>query len=75
MLAICFEYWNAIVGLITADLAANATERADLESQRAVFLDRLHRRSNDLEATQGLRSVSAALQQLPVRAPVVRESS
>jgi hypothetical protein len=75
MLAICFEYWSAIVGLITANLAANATERAVLESQRAVFLDRLHRRSNDFEATQGLRSVSAALQRLPLRAPVVLESS
>jgi hypothetical protein len=75
MLAIRFEYQSASVRAITANVPANPTDRAGLEAQRAVFLDRLHRRSDDFEATRGLRAVSAALQLLPTREPAVQESS
>ena len=75
MLAICFEYLSANVGRITDNLAANAADRAKLEAQRAVFLDRLHRRSDDFEATRGLRAVSAELRSLPVPDSAVLESS
>jgi hypothetical protein len=48
-----------------AALAAMAGGRAPLEALRAVFLSRLHRASDDFEATEGLRVVEAALSRLP----------
>ena len=66
---------SASVGAIAANLETTRTDRVSLEAQRAEFLDRLHRRSDDFEATRGLRLVSSALQRLPVRGPLVMESS
>jgi hypothetical protein len=65
---------SASVSAIAANLETR-TDRVSLEAQRAEFLDRLHRRSDDFEATRGLRLVSAALHRLPVRGPLVMESS
>jgi hypothetical protein len=39
--------------------------RGDLEAVRDYFVDRLHRRSDDLDATRGLQLVIRALQQMP----------
>jgi hypothetical protein len=49
--------------------------RADLEALRDVFTRRLHRRSNDFDATHGLRVVSASLQRHSLGVPVVSRSS
>jgi hypothetical protein len=46
-------------------LAAMASGRAPLEALRAVFISRLHRASDDFEATEGLRVVEAALSRRP----------
>lgn len=57
-----------------ADLAAERTRRAlelvpsgrdHLELLRATYLDRLHHRSDDFEATNQLRVVEAALRMIP----------
>jgi hypothetical protein len=39
-------------------------DRASLEAAHSVFLDRLHRRSDDFDATRELRLVTAALHRL-----------
>jgi hypothetical protein len=46
-------------------LAAMAGGRAPLEAVRSVFIHRLHRASDDFEATEGLRVVEAALSLIP----------
>ena len=52
-----------------------AEGRAPLDTLRAVFSDRLHRRSNDFDATRGLRLVTAKLQHTSYGPPVVTTSS
>jgi hypothetical protein len=42
-----------------------ATMREALEEMRSHYLDRLHRRSDDFAATEGLRSVERALSAIP----------
>ena len=49
--------------------------RALLEALRDVYSDRLHRKSNDFDATLGLRLVIAKLQQTSYGPPVVTTSS
>jgi hypothetical protein len=46
-------------------LVAMDNGRAPLEALRAVFISRLHRASDDFEATEGLRVVEAALSLIP----------
>jgi hypothetical protein len=46
-------------------LAVMAGERAPLEAVRSAFIHRLHRASDDFEATEGLRVVEAALSLIP----------
>jgi hypothetical protein len=46
-------------------LAAMAGGRAPLEAVRSAFIHRLHRASDDFEATEGLRVVEAALSLIP----------
>lgn len=50
-------------------------DRRDLEDMRDLYTQRLHRYSNDLAATDGLRLVSAKLSRLPYGPPVVTTSS
>jgi hypothetical protein len=45
------------------DLAGN---RRGLEAVRDYFVDRLHRRADDFDATRGLRLVITALQHFPM---------
>ena len=56
-------------GLLTRRAEALAAtpggDRESLESLRAEFLARLHRASDDFEATDGLRAVEAALSLIP----------
>ena len=49
--------------------------RSGLEAIRNLLTDRLHRRSNDFDATFGLRLVTAKLQRLSYGEPVVTTSS
>ena len=49
--------------------------RAGLEAIRDTFTARLHRRSDDFDATQGLRLVTAKLQQTSYGRPTVSTSS
>jgi hypothetical protein len=42
-----------------------AGDRRGLEALRDYFVDRLHRRADDFDATRGLRLVIAALQRVP----------
>jgi hypothetical protein len=49
--------------------------RAALEALRDVYTQRLHRRSGDVEATYGLRLVTARLQRTPYGPPVVTRFS
>jgi hypothetical protein len=56
-------------------LRDHAGDRVWLEASRDAFVIRLHRRSDDFDATNGLRLVSAALRRLPLRPPVVSASS
>jgi hypothetical protein len=46
-------------------LVEHAGDRRCLEAAHALFVARLHRRSDDFDATRGLRLVIAALQRLP----------
>ena len=52
-------------------LRDHAGDRAWLEASHDVFVARLHRRSDDYDATNDLRLVSAALRELPRPRPVV----
>jgi hypothetical protein len=49
--------------------------RADLEAMRDMFTDRLHRRSDDFDATHGLRLVTARLQGTSYGTPAVSATS
>jgi hypothetical protein len=49
--------------------------RPGLEALRNVLTDRLHRRSDDFDATFGLRLVTTKLQRLSYGEPVVTTSS
>jgi hypothetical protein len=49
--------------------------RAPLEALRDVYSGRLHRQSDDFDATAGLRLVSAKLRRLSYAPPVVTASS
>jgi hypothetical protein len=57
------------------ELVERAGDRAQLEALRVLYTDRLHRRSNDFGATQGLRLVAAKLQEIPLASPLVTSSS
>ena len=57
------------------DLIERTDGRTLLESLRDVYSDRLHRKSNDFEATLGLRLVIAKLQRTSYGPPVVTRSS
>jgi hypothetical protein len=48
---------------MTHDIAH--ADRAALEVAHGALLERLHKRSDDFDATRRLRAVSAALQRLP----------
>jgi hypothetical protein len=50
-------------------------DRAGLEAIRDSFTGRLHRRSDDFDATQGLRLVTAKLQRSSYGRPTVSTSS
>ena len=56
-------------------LNQNARDRADLEARRDVLVDRLHRHSDDFEATRELRGVNSKLQQTSYGTQVVTASS
>ena len=49
--------------------------RPGLEAMRDLLTDRLHRRSDDFDATFGLRLVTVKLQRLSYGEPVVTTSS
>ena len=49
--------------------------RALLEALGSIYTERLHRRSNDFNATRGLRLVIAKLQRTSFGQPVVSSSS
>lgn len=49
----------------TATEQSPATMREALEEMRSHYLDRLHRRSDDFAATEGLRAVERALATIP----------
>ena len=49
--------------------------RASLAALRDVYSRRLHRRSNDFDATRGLRLVIAKMQRISPALPVVTSSS
>jgi len=53
----------------------NARDRADLEAIRDVLVDRLHRHSDDFEATRELRVVNSKLQRTSYVTQVVTASS
>ena len=50
-------------------------DRAPLEALRGVYTDRLHRQSNDFDATSGLRLVIEKLQRISYGSPVVTTAS
>ena len=52
-------------------LGQNAQVRADLEAIRDVMVDRLHRHSDDFEATRELRAVNSKLQRTSYGTQVV----
>jgi hypothetical protein len=56
-------------------LIEQTSGRADLEAIRDSFTGRLHRRSDDFDATQGLRLVTAKLQRSSYGRPTVSTSS
>ena len=56
-------------------LVDSAESRASLEALRAHYSQRLHRRSNDFDATYGLTLVTAKLQRASLGRPVVTASS
>jgi len=56
-------------------LIETADDRADLEVMRDVLIDRLHRRSDDFDATRELRGVNARLQRTSYGTQVVSASS
>jgi hypothetical protein len=53
----------------------NARDRADLEAVRDVMVDRLHRHSDDFEATRELRAVNSKLQRTSYGTQIVTASS
>jgi len=53
----------------------NARDRADLEARRDVLVDRLHRYSDDFDATRELRGVNSKLQRTSYGTQVVTASS
>ena len=53
----------------------NARDRADLEARRDVLVDRLHRHSDDFDATRELRGVNSKLQRTSYGTQVVTASS
>jgi hypothetical protein len=56
-------------------LVESAEGRASLEALRANYSQRLHRRSDDFDATHGLRLVTAKLQRTSLGPTVVTASS
>ncbi len=46
-------------------------DRDQLEALRSTYLDRLHRASDDFDATEGLRVVERALARVPRRDPAL----
>jgi hypothetical protein len=56
-------------------LVDTATGRAELEVIRDTLTQRLHRSSEDFDATYGLSLVSAQLSRTPFASPVVTASS
>lgn len=52
-----------------------AEDRVLLEALRAAYVRRLHRQSDDFDATRGLRIVTAKLQRATYGPPVVTRSS
>ena len=57
------------------ELVGRAADRRQLEALREVYVDRLHRRSNDLDATYGLRLVAESLGRISRGSPIVTSSS
>jgi hypothetical protein len=56
-------------------LIDSTASRAGLEAIRVTFTDRLHRRSDDFDATHGLRLVTAKLQGTSYGTPTVSATS
>lgn len=56
-------------------LVDSARDRRQLEALREVYVDRLHRRSNDFDATYGLRLVAESLLRFSLGSPTVTSSS
>ncbi|MGO9872952.1 MAG: hypothetical protein ACLPVY_04060 [Acidimicrobiia bacterium] len=56
-------------------LVETAENRADLEVMRDILIDRLHRRSDDFDATRELRRVNSRLQRTSYGTQVVSASS
>jgi hypothetical protein len=56
-------------------LIEGARDRASLETLRRMYSNRLHRQSDDYDATAGLRLVYARLQRTPLQPPPVTTSS
>jgi hypothetical protein len=56
-------------------LSENSPDRAQLEAARDILVDRLHRRSDDFEATRELRGVNSKLQRTSYGTQVVTASS
>ena len=56
-------------------LIETAEDRADLEVMRDLLVDRLHRRSDDFDATRELRGVNARLRRTSYGTQVVSASS
>ena len=52
-----------------------AGDRRQLEALGEVYVDRLHRRSNDFDATYGLRLVAESLRRMSLGSPTVTSSS
>lgn len=60
---------------ITVGDHGQASEREELEAASQVLIARLHRRSNDFEATRELGLVTAKLQRTSYGTPVVTTNS
>jgi hypothetical protein len=57
------------------ELVDGTKDRHQLEALRDLYVDRLHRRSNDFDATFGLRLVTDSLGRLSRASPIVTSSS
>ena len=84
ILAIVFKYYSTSINsdqdhrdarTAPDPLPDDAGVREELEALRDAYIDRLHRRSNDFEATRELRLVNAKLQRTSRGVQVVTTSS